>query len=322
MLINCVAYENGERLAAVSVEEIGDYLVRSGCFVWVSLLDPRPEELRLLQKQFALHELAVEDASHGHQRPKFEDYGDSIFGVMHLIGFAESGDLKVGEFDVFVGKNYIVSIRNKSEQDFRVVRDRCEKSPRLLKQGTGFVLYALMDAIVDRYFPVINQLESELDDIESAIFTKGKALVNIRRLYELKGKIVRVKHAVSPMMEELGKLIGTRGPEVCSQSREYFRDVFDHLTRINSALDTLRDTITTAIQVNLSVVAIEDGEVNKKLAAWAGIFAVVTAFAGIWGMNFKYMPELDWHYGYPAAIVVLISAGAYLRYRFKRAGWL
>ena len=321
MLINCVAYENGSRLADLSVEEISDYLARPGCFVWVALRDATPQELDQMQIEFGLHELAVEDARHGHQRPKIEEYGDSVFTVMHLLAPVK-GEFDVGEVNVFVGRNYVLSVRNRSRQHFLGVRERCEREPQLLRQGAGFVLYALMDAVVDRYFPIMDGLESELEEIEAQIFAKGAARINIERLYDLKRKIMFIKHAVAPLMEAVGKLSGGRGPAVCANSREYFRDVYDHLARINASLDTIRDTIGTAIQVNLSMVTIEESEVNKKLAAWAGIFAVATALAGIWGMNFKAMPELQWEYGYPMAIFVISSACMALYVRFKRAGWL
>lgn len=321
MLINCVAYENGSRLADLPVEEISDYLARPGCFVWVALRDATPQELDQMKEEFDLHELAVEDARHGHQRPKIEEYGDSVFAVMHLLELV-NGEFNVGEVNVFVGSNYILSVRNRSAQHFLGVRERCEREPQLLRQGASFVLYALMDAVVDRYFPIMDGLESELEEIEVQIFAKGAARTNIERLYELKRKITFLKHAVAPLMEATGKLSGSRGPTVCANSREYFRDVYDHLTRVNASLDTIRDTIGTAIQVNLSMVTIEESEVNKKLAAWAGIFAVATAFAGIWGMNFTAMPELQWEYGYPLALLVISTACISLYFRFKRAGWL
>ncbi len=321
MLINCVAYENGSRLADLAVEEISDYLARPGCFVWVALADATPEELDKMKEEFALHELAVEDARHGHQRPKIEDYGDSLFVVMHLLELTNDG-FNVGEVHIFVGSNYVLSVRNRSRQHFLAVRERCEREPHLLRHGAGFVLYALMDATVDRYFPIIERLESDLEEIEAQIFAKAAARSNIKRLYDLKTRIMQLKHAVAPMLEEAGKLSGGRGPAVCANSREYFRDVHDHLARINTSIDNVRETISTAIQVNLSMVAIEESEVNKKLAAWAGIFAVATAFAGVWGMNFKAMPELDWEYGYPVALAVIAFSSLFLYWRFKRAGWL
>jgi magnesium transporter len=321
LLINCVAYQDGARLADLDVEEISDYLEKPNCFVWVALLDATTEELDKMQEEFGLHELAVEDARHGHQRPKIEEYGDSIFAVMHLLEL-EKGEFGFGEVDVFVGPNYVLSVRNHSPRHFLGVRERCEREPHLLKQGSGFVLYALMDAVVDRYFPIMDQLESDLEEIEGQIFTKGSARINIERLYELKRKIMVLKHAVAPLMEATSKLFGGRGPAICAGSRDYFRDAHDHLVRINTALDNIRETIGTAIQVNMSMVTIEENDVNKKLAAWAGIFAVATAFAGIWGMNFKLMPELQWEYGYPTALLVISTACGLLYRRFKRAGWL
>ncbi|MCW5600965.1 magnesium/cobalt transporter CorA [Nitrosomonas sp.] len=321
MLINCVAYENGVRLTDLTVEEISDYLKRPECFVWVALRDATPEELDKMKEEFSLHELAVEDARHGHQRPKLEEYGESVFVVMHLLEF-NNGESNLGELNVFVGPNYLLSVRNRSQQHFVEVRERCERERHLLKEGSGFVLYALMDAVVDRYFPIIDQLESELEEIEEQIFNKGAARSNIEQLYSLKRKIMVLKHVVAPLMEVAGKLASSRGLVVCPNIRDYFRDVYDHLLRIDAAVDTVRDTIGTAIQVNLSIGAIESNEVSKRLAAWAGIFAVATALAGIWGMNFEHMPELKWEYGYPLAMLTIILACLILYIRLKRIGWL
>jgi magnesium transporter len=321
MLINCVAYQEGRKLGDISVEAISDYLAQPGDFVWVALKDATPEDLLLMQEEFNLHELAVEDARHGHQRPKIEEYGDSLFVVMHLVEPGE-GELQVGEVAVFVGPNYVLSVRNRSQRTFLGVRARCEREPHHLIQGSGFVLYALMDAVVDGYFPIVDGLESELEVVEERIFTKGSARTNIQDLYALKRKVMVMKHAVTPLMEAAAKLSSGRVPPVCANSTAYLRDVYDHLTRINASLDTIRDTIGTAIQVNLSMVAIEESEVNKRLAAWAGIFAVATAFAGVWGMNFEGMPELKWHYGYPAALGLIAATSGYLYWRFRRSGWL
>lgn len=321
MLINCSAYQEGAKLRDIPIAAISDYVSQPECFVWVALQGAEPAELQEMQEEFGLHVLAVEDAHNGHQRPKIEEYGDSLFAVMHLVDMQDT-QLSVGEVDVFVGKNYVLSVRSRSQQNFLAVRERCEREPHLLKQGAGFVLYALMDAVVDRYFPVLDAFESELESIEEKIFTKGAARANIERLYALKHKVMVLKHAATPLMEAAGKLYGSRVPQVCANTQEYFRDVYDHLTRINTSIDTIRDTIGTAIQVNLSMVTIEENEVNKRLAAWAGIFAVATAFAGIWGMNFRAMPELQWEYGYPFALAVIASACGVLYARFRRAGWL
>lgn len=321
MLINCSAYQDGAKLSDIPIAAISDYVSQPECFVWVALQGAEPAELQEMQEEFGLHVLAVEDAHNGHQRPKIEEYGDSLFAVMHLVDMQDA-ELSVGEVDVFVGKNYVLSVRNRSQQNFLTVRERCEREPHLLKQGAGFVLYALMDAVVDRYFPVLDAFESELESIEEKIFAKGAARANIERLYALKRKVMVLKHAAAPLMDAVGKLHGSRVPPVCANTQEYFRDVYDHLTRINTSIDTIRDTIGTAIQVNLSMVTIEENEVNKRLAAWAGIFAVATAFAGIWGMNFRAMPELQWEYGYPLALTIIASACGVLYARFRRAGWL
>jgi magnesium transporter len=321
MLINCVAYQNGVKLADLPIDDISDYIIRPDCFVWVALRDASDAELDKMQEEFGLHDLAVEDAHHGHQRPKIEEYGDSLFVVMHAVEMANS-EMRVGEVSIFVGLNFILSVRNRSEQGFLGVRERCEHEPELLRLGAGFVLYALMDAVVDRYFPVIDELESQLETIEEHIFDKGAALSNIEQLYGLKRKVVVLKHAVMPLMEATGKLHGGRVPPVCATTQEYFRDVYDHLTRINTTIDAVRDTVNTAILVCQSTVSIEQNEVNKRLAAWAAIFAVATAFAGIWGMNFQHMPELKLEYGYPVALLVMTATCGYLYVRFKRAGWL
>jgi len=324
MLINCVVYEDGTKLADIPVSDISDYVSLPGCFVWVALHDATPEELSELQAEFGLHPLAVEDAHNGHQRPKVEEYADSLFVVMHLLeaGTGGPGTLEIGELDVFVGRNYVLSVRNRSDHGFTEVRERCEREPELLKDGPGFVLYALMDAVVDRYFPIIDAFEDELETIEQRIFTKGVARESIKRLYELKQRLTLLKHAVAPLLEGTSKLHGGRVPQICAGSQEYFRDVIDHLSRINNTIDSIRDTIGTAIHVNLSMVTIEDGEVTKRLAAWAAIFAVCTAFAGIWGMNFEHMPELKWRYGYVAALLLITSLCGYLYWRFRRAGWV
>ena len=321
MLINCVAYQNGVKLAEPSVEDISEYLKQPGCMVWVALRDATNEELDVMQEEFGLHDLAVEDARHGHQRPKIEEYGDMLFVAMHLVEVVDA-DLVVGEVSIFAGVNFILSVRNRSSRSLLGVRERCQREPELLQLGSGFVLYALMDAVVDLYFPVIDDLESQLESIEEHLFDKGAARANIEQLYALKRKVAVLKHAVTPMMEATGKLHGGRVPPVCTTTQHYFRDVFDHLTRINATIDSMRDTIATAILVCQSTVAIEQNVINKRLAAWAAIFAIATVFTGIWGMNFQHMPELQWNYGYPVALLIIIAVCGFLYLRFKRTDWL
>lgn len=322
MLINCVAYQEGKKLSDIPVEDISDYLCKPGCFVWVALRDATDAEMAQMKEEFNLHELAVEDAARGHQRPKIEEYGDCLFTVVHTVDLMENERLATGELAIFAGANYVLSVRRDSAKGFLGVRARAEREPHLLSMGSAFVMYALMDAVVDRYFPIVDMLESELETIEDRIFTHGAQRENVERLYQLKRKGLVLRHAVMPLLEAIGRLHGGRVPQLVAGTQDYFRDVHDHLIRIGGRLDAIRDTISTAIQVNLSMVSIDESEVNKRLAAWAAIFAVFTAFAGVWGMNFKFMPELEWKWSYPTALAIMLAVGFYMYRKFKKAGWL
>jgi len=321
MLVNCVAYEAGHKLADIDRSEISDYLARPGCFVWVALVDATEAEMEEMRQEFDLHELAVEDARHGHQRPKIEEYGNSLFVVVRTIEVA-GDELKLGEVDIFAGPNYVLSVRHATERGFKEVRARCEREPELLRHGSGYVLYALMDAVVDRYFPVLDAVETELEAIEEQLFVAAEPRRNIERLYYIKQKMTTLKHATGPLQEFAGKLFGGRVPQVCGGLSEYFRDVHDHLLRLNQSIDTARDTVATAIQVNLALVQVSESEVTKRLAAYAALVAVPTMIAGVYGMNFEHMPELKWTFGYPLSIAMMVGIDAWLFFRFRKAGWL
>jgi magnesium transporter len=322
MLINCVAYQDGKKLGEIPVEDISTYVSRPDCFVWVALKDAEPSELEQMKEEFGLHELAVEDARHGHQRPKIEEYGDSLFAVLHTVELGDD-DLLVGEVDVFVGRNYVLSVRSRTKQGFQDVRARCEREPELLRHGSGYVLYALMDAVVDRYFPVFDALETQLEEIEERIFSGGSTTrANIEALYDLKRKLMILKHAAGPLLDAIGKLFGGRVPQICAGMSEYFRDVYDHLIRLNQNIDSLREMVTTATSVNLSLITLAENETTKRLASYAALVAVPTMVAGVYGMNFKHMPELEWIWGYPFALGVMLVIDVYLWFRFRRSGWL
>ncbi|HYL25053.1 MAG TPA: magnesium/cobalt transporter CorA [Burkholderiales bacterium] len=321
MLINCVAYEEGRKLADIDKRDIRNYLQRPGCFVWVALRDATDDELTEMQEEFDLHPLAVEDARHGHQRPKIEEYGDLLFVVVNTIEVV-GDELKIGEVDIFVGRNYVLSVRQHSEQGFLGVRARAEREPELLRNGSGYVLYALMDAVADRYFPVLDAVETELEMIEHQLFSAKDPRANIESLYYVKQKLTTLKHAAGPFLENTGKLFGGRVPQACVGLGEYFRDVYDHLVRLNQSIDSARDTVATAIQVNLGLVQISDTEITKRLAAYGALVAVPTMIVGIYGMNFQHMPELKWAYGYPLVMGVMAAIDGFLFWRFRRAGWL
>jgi magnesium transporter len=322
MLISCVAYKGGHKVADIELDEVQQVVSQPGYLVWVALREPDAGMLDKLQQQLGLHPLAVEDARNGHQRPKIEDYGDSLFAVMHIIE-PDGVELRVGEVAVFAGRNYVVSVRSHAERGFQEVRARCEREPELLRLGSGFVLYALSDAVVDRYFPVLDRLEAELESVEERIFaSNGSARANIEALYELKNRLMVVKHAVAPLLEGISNLSGARVPALCTGLREYFRDIYDHLLRLNQTIETVRDSVATAISVNLSMITLQENETMKRLAAYAALIAVPTMVAGIYGMNFEHMPELGWKFGYAGALGVMAVIDVYLFYRLRKAKWL
>lgn len=321
MLVNCVVYQDGKKLADIAQSEIHDYLAKPGAFVWVALRDASDGELDEMSRQFELHELSVEDARHGHQRPKIEEYGDVLFVVLHMIETGET-ELRVGEVDVFVGRNFILSVRTGVEKGFRDVRARAEREPELLRRGPGYVLYALMDAVVDRYFPILQTIEVDLERIEEEIFAATSPRANIEALYVLKQRLMAFRHAVGPLLESLGNITGARVPGVCGGMQEYFRDIADHLQRLNQTIESIRDTASTAISVNLSMITLQESENMKRLAAYAALIAVPTLIVGIYGMNFDYMPELRWHYGYALVWGLMAAIDGYIFYRLRKARWL
>jgi magnesium transporter len=321
VLVNCVAYQDGRKLASIEPHEIRNYVSRPGSFVWVAMFEPDAAELESMRREFDLHELAIEDARKGHQRPKIEEYGESLVVVLHVVETAGT-EVNVGEVIVFVGTNYVLSVRLRTQQGFVSVRARCEREPELLRFGPGYVLYAIMDNIVDRYFPVLDVIESELEEIEHRIFSAQDNRPIIESLYALKQKLMTLKHATGPLLEATGKLYGGRVPQQCARLQEYFRDIYDHLVRVNQSLDSLREMVTTAISVNLSLLTMQENEVTKRLAGYAALVAVPTMVAGIYGMNFAHMPELDWQFGYPIAVGIMFAVDGYLFYRFRKAKWL
>jgi magnesium transporter len=268
-----------------------------------------------------LHELAVEDAQHGHQRPKIEEYDGSLFVVLHLIEHND-GDLNVGEVAIFAGANYVLSVRSRAERGFVDVRARCEHEPELLRHGAGYVLYALMDAVVDRYFPVLDSIESAIEDIEERIFADQPDREQIEALYSAKRRLMTLKHATEPLLEGSAKLFGGRVPHLCVALQDYFRDVYDHLLRLNQAIDSLRDMVNTGISVTISLISIQENAVTKRLASYGALVAVPTLIAGVYGMNFQNMPELNWFWGYPFALMLMVGIDSYLFYRFRKAKWL
>ncbi len=321
-IINCAAYSAGRRIADVELNKVHEVLKDSNQFVWIGLHEPSEDVLERVQQEFNLHDLAIEDAHLAHQRPKIELYGDSVFIVMRTSHINNEHHIEFGETHFFIGKNFIVSVRHGSSVAYTEIRSRCEAAPELLSKGQGFVLYAIMDFIVDRYFPVVQDMEQELVDIEEKIFRAKPSRQTTEQIYQLKRELLEVKRAVSPLVDVCNRLMRFDIKYITTDVQPYFRDIYDHVIRINEMIDNTRELLNTALEANFSLISISQNDTSKKFAGWAAIIAVPTMVAGFWGMNFKFMPETEWEYGFHAVIAATIVGCVLLYYLFRRSGWL
>ena len=321
-ILNCAAYAGGKRIADVELNEVHEVLKDANQFVWIGLNEPSEEVLQQVQKEFNLHDLAIEDAHMAHQRPKIELYGDSVFVVLRTAQMNQEHHIEFGETHFFVGKNFIVSVRHGSTVAYTEVRTRCEAMPELLSKGQGFVLYAIMDFIVDRYFPVVQDMEQELTNIEEKIFKAKPSRQTTEQIYQLKRELLDVKRAVSPLVDTCNRLMRFDIKCISAETQPYFRDIYDHVVRINEIVDNTRELLNTALEANFSLISISQNDTSKKFAGWAAIIAVPTMVAGFWGMNFKFMPETEWEYGFHTVIIFTIAACVLLYFLFKRSEWL
>jgi magnesium transporter len=322
MVVNCVAYgANGQRRRDISIEEISDALAEPDGFVWVGLHEPNAGLLEQLQEEFGLHDLAVEDAHHAHQRPKIEAYGDSLFIALHTAQLVQ-GNIKFGETHVFLGPRYLVTVRHGASLSYAPARARCEREPELLALGPSYGLYAVLDFIVDNFAPIANEFQDELRDLEKDIFSATFKRETIQRLYELKRELVTMRLAVAPLQDILNQLVRLHPNLIKEDVRLYFRDVFDHAIRINESTDAIREMLTAALSVNLSLVTVGQGEVVKRLAGWAALLAAPTLIASWYGMNFVHMPELAGRWSYAVVVGTTILVVATLYRVLKRARWL
>jgi len=269
-LVTCVAYAGGRWIGEVSIPDISEVLKLPDRFVWLGLVEPDEEMLAEIQQEFSLHDLAIEDAARAHQRPKLERYGDSLFVVLRTAHLdPTTGGIDYGETHLFVGPNYIVSIRHGRSLPYTDVRTRCEASPDLLAKGPGFVLYALMDFIVDQYFPLVDAFEDKLGALEDNIFSQTLTRETTEQIYQLKRELLEVKRAVAPLVDMGNRLVRADLTLIPDAARVYFRDVYDRAIRINEMIDTIRELLTTALEANLSLISVSQNEAMKRLAAWA-----------------------------------------------------
>jgi magnesium transporter len=321
MVVNCVAYRHGERIGDIPVEQISDVLAQDGTFVWVGLHEADATLLRTIQMEFGLHELAVEDALSAHQRPKLEEYGDSLFVVLQTAQWWEDS-MHLGETHVFVGKRFLVSVRHGPSLTYSKVRERCEANPARLAMGPGYALYAVMDFIVDNYAPIVERFGDRLEHLESAIFAESFDRHAIEQLYDLKRELQQLRSAAAPVLEICTELMRLHSDIVPKETKEYFRDIRDHARRVVEAADAMREMLTAAMQVHLALASVAQNEVVKRLAGWGAILAIPTMVFSLYGMNFRHMPELDWRFGYPMVMAIVVLGCAWLYRRLRRVGWL
>jgi magnesium transporter len=322
MVVNCVAYDQyGKRLRQITLDEISDVLAMEDTFVWVGLHEPDEALLRKMQEEFSLHELALEDAQHAHQRPKAEVYDDTLFVVLHTAQFVK-GNVEFGETHIFMGKRFLLTVRHGASLSYAAVRARCEQTPHLLALGPSFGLYAVMDFVVDNFFPIVRSFQDELQELEKEVFEGSYNREAIEQLYQLKRELVTLRLAVSPMQDILNQLMRFHRGLIDEEVRVYLRDVYDHAVRISEAIAVMGEMLTTAIQVNLSVTTLRQNEITKRLAGMAGLFAVPTMIFGYYGMNFESISEFAQRPQGWATTFGTIAVVAALYWRLKRAKWL
>lgn len=320
-VLHAVAYADGLPVAFPALDEIGEWSRRPGHFVWIGLAEPGADKLRHLQAQLGLHPLAVEDALKAHQRPKLETYGESIFIVLRTATL-ENGEPAFGETHIFAGRGYVVTVRHGAAEPLAPVRAACEAQPTRLRNGEDFVVHALIDFVVDGFFPVIEAMEEEVGPIEDKVVSHVFDQKSVDRLYLLRRNLARLHRVAAPLVEVCRALEKLDLPMIDREMRPYFRDVRDHALRVTEEIDALREVLTFTFEASLMLSAAAQNEVTRKFAGWAAILAVPTAVAGIYGMNFDYMPELRWRYGYFVVLGVVALACLELWRRFRRAGWL
>lgn len=322
MVVNCVAYTStGRRLREVTVDEISEVLRSKDTFVWVGLYEPDEAMLRSVQREFDLHELAIEDAQHAHQRAKIEVYDEVLFVVAHTAQFV-GGKVEFGETHIFMGKRFLLTVRHGASLSYAPVRTRLEQAPQQLSLGPSMCMYGVIDYIVDNVMPVVESFQSELRDLEHQVFASHYSRSTIHRLYSLKRDLVSLRLAVAPLQDILNQLVKLHPGLINDDTRVYFRDVYDHAIRITESINILGEMLTAALQVNMSLVTLGQNESVRKLASWAGLLAVPTLIASLYGMNFEHMPELKWRFGYPAMLVVCVLLCVLIYWQLKRNKWL
>ncbi|MEA2361724.1 MAG: magnesium transporter [Thermoleophilaceae bacterium] len=323
MIVDTAVYEDGRRRDGnVGVHEAMEACRRPNHFTWIGLYEPTEEEFESIRTEFDLHELAVEDAIHAHERPKLEVYGEMVFIVLKTARYVDPTEvITLGEILVFLGHDYIITVRHGEASELKDVRRALEEQPELLKHGPGAVLHAVVDRVVDDYAPAIDGLGQDIDEVEDEVFS-GTRANPAERIYKLKREVVQFSHAVGPLVDPIMQLARGKYAVIHPDVRTYFRDVNDHLLRAHDQLDGYRDLLTSILEANLAQVTVRQNQDVRKISAFVAILAVPTAIAGIYGMNFEHMPELTWEFGYPAVLAAMAFICFMLYRYFKKVGWL
>lgn len=322
MVVNCVAYRtDGTRSGDISIDAISDVLKEPDTFVWVGLHEPDESLLLKLQDEFDLHDLAIEDAQSAHQRTKIEAYGDSLFIVVQTAQLV-NGNLAFGETHIFLGPRYLVTVRHGASLSYSPARRTCEHAPELLALGPSYGLYGVLDFVVDNLLPIVRDFREELQELEQDIFAATFNRSTVRRLYDMQRDLMTLRLAVAPMQDVISQLVRLHPQLIPEDLRVYFRDIYDHVFRVNESISAMREMLTAAINVNLSLVTFGQNEVMKKLAGWAAMLAAPTLITSWYGMNFTHMPELSRPWAYPLIIVIVIGVVGGIYVGLKRAKWL
>jgi magnesium transporter len=323
MIVDCAVYEQGRRRdGRVELHDAYEACRRDGAWTWIGLYEPTEEEFDSIQREFSLHELAVEDAIKAHQRPKLEVYDDMLFVVLKTARYIDHIEVvEFGEILVFLGADYVITVRHGEASALHDVRLSLEEDPEHLARGPGAVLHAIMDRIVDDYSPAMRGLEIDVDQVEEEVFSPGRANP-AERIYHLKREVLEFIRAAAPLIEPLDRLAAGGYMHVNPEVAPYFRDVYDHVLRVHESLESMRDLLTSVLEANLTQVGVRQNEDMRKISAWVAIAVVPTLIAGIYGMNFRHMPELRWPVGYPLALALMASICLFLYWRFRKAGWL
>jgi magnesium transporter len=324
MIADCAVYRDGRRTSdgRLSLHDAAGARA-GGAFVWLELAEPSEPEMESLKDEFELPELAVEDAHHAHQRPKVEQYGNCLFVVLRTVAYDAGAEvISTGEIHLFLGKSYVIVVRHGAQlEELSWIRRRLEGRAELIQLGPGAVLYGVMDQVVDSYAPVIEEVGSDIDEVEVEVFG-AEARETTERIYNLKRQVLELKRATEPLVDPLDHIQSGDFTQLPEEVGHYFRDVYDHIERANEHVENFRELLTSILEANVALVSIRQNDIVRKISGWAAIIAVPTMIAGIYGMNFDFMPELRWRFGYPFVVGLTAAICLTLYRQFKKAHWL